>query len=191
MTGPCHIAPAPVRPANVAPPVALPGRAPSDAEQSFRAKLLCARGLALLGLAICGLLASSCATGFQASQKSEYLRAMEALRDSARPEGIPRAKVFHHFQLLGVSSKRNLGGGWDGFVRVWEEWQLPAGFRLRAIKHICIGRDPKVLPAAAGDTILVIKEESYHEPRLEPYFDNIVLLDNRGRLVAELKTPVR
>lgn len=195
MTGSSQIAPFLVMSGGVTPPVTLAGLTTSHVWQGCRAKLRNVGGWVLFGLAALSLLATSCATIPGGARKSGYLRAMDALRNSARPQGIPREKVFYHFQLLGLSSERHMDGGGDGLMTAWEEWRLPDGFRLFALKHTVIGRDPKVVPAAKGDSIgysiLVITEESYREPRLEPYFDNILLLDNRGRLVVELKAPIK
>ena len=130
-------------------------------------------------------------TSSQAS-KADYLVAMDSLRASVRAKGIPREKFFYQFQLYGAGSTRMEGGVRGGYTSAWEEWQLPDGFRVRAIKYIYVGRDVQVTPLKDGDSFfapgprLMIKEEYCREPRLEPYFDEIRLIDSRGRLVSEL-----
>lgn len=117
---------------------------------------------------------------------------MEALRAVRQSKGFPRQKVFYEFQLYGVSSKRMAGGIRGGYSCVWEEWELPGGFCLLAIKHMFVGNDYQFIPLKDGESFLVqgrrlmMKEKYYHEPRLEPYFDTIRLIDGKDRLVSEL-----
>ena len=132
----------------------------------------------------------SCSTSSHKSPKSDYLMAMDSLRDSVRAKGIPREKVFYQFQLYGISSKRMEGGARGGYTSAWEEWELPDGFRVRAIKYNYVGRDSQITPLKEGDSFfapgprLMVNEKYYHEPRLEPYFDEIRLVDRRDHFVS-------
>jgi hypothetical protein len=121
--------------------------------------------------------------------------AMDSLRTSVRAKGIPREKVFYQFQLYGMSSTRMECGARGGYTSAWEEWELPEGFRVRAIKYHYIGRDSQITPLKKGESFfapgsrLMMKEKYYHEPRLEPYFDEMRLVDRQDQLVSELNLP--
>ncbi|MBK1884724.1 hypothetical protein JIN85_20095 [Luteolibacter pohnpeiensis] len=147
---------------------------------------------------LCGLVAvsASCSTTPSVTLKSEYVMAMDSLRTSATPKGIPRSKVFYQFQLDGMSSTRHGGGSVRGrWTSAWEEWSLPQGFRLIASKSTYVGRDLQVTPLKEGESFfvpgprLMVREKYYHEAPLEPYFDSIRLLDKRDGLVAEINLP--
>lgn len=120
--------------------------------------------------------------------------AMNSLRDTVRAKGIPREKVFYQFQLYGMSSKRMEGGARGGYTSAWEEWELPDGSRVRGIKYKYVG-NIMIIPLKDGESFLVpgsrlmMKEKYYHEPKLEPYFDEIHLMDKRDKFISSIKTP--
>ena len=149
------------------------------------------RYTALTGFFSLVCLLVSCATSTRNAPKSDHLMAMDLLRGSVHSKGIPREKIFYQFQLYGIPSKRMLGGVRGGYTCAWEEWELFDGFRVRATKYTYVGSNLKLTPLKNDDSFfakgprLMIKEKYYHEPRLEPYFDEILLFDQQGHVVSE------
>ena len=135
---------------------------------------------------------SSCSTLSSESTVFDYSKAMESVRGSIRKEGIPREKIFYHFQLMHAKSTRMQGGVRGGHMSVSETWELQGGYRLTAIEHTYVGRDLKITPLKDGESFfsdsqpLMMKEEYYHEPPLEPYFDTLYLFDSQDRRVEAI-----
>ncbi len=153
------------------------------------------RYAALSALIVFVCVLASCAISTPNASMSDHLVAMNVLRDSVHSKGIPREKIFYQFQLYGIPSTRMLGGARGGYTSAWEEWKLSDGFRIRATKYTYVGRNLKLTQLKNNDSFfangprLMIKEEYYHEPRLEPYFDEILLFDQQGRVVSEFNLP--
>ena len=125
-----------------------------------------------------------------------YSKAFESLQRSVTKDGIPREKVFYEFQLHGVPSKRiGQSGIRGGRTTAWEEWQLPSGSRLVASKSTYVGNDWKVSPFSESGSPFVagrgfmLKQEYYSEPRLEPFFDTVVLLGRSDEEIRRFELP--
>ena len=154
--------------------------------------MLCC-GFTLLALAF---FSSSCSVGDRRAAEEEYAKAFKVMEKSATKKGFPRQKIFHQFQLDGLSSMRvGLSGVRGGLTWAWEEWQLPLGYKLRASMSTYVGVF-KVVPFQGGlESIFVegrrfmLKEEFYKEARLEPYFESIRLLNHRDEQVRLLYIP--
>ena len=136
---------------------------------------------------------SSCSTlRDREAAQSKYLAAMAAVQKFVQKKGIPREKIFYYFQLSSAKSRRlGEGGARGGYTSCSEAWDLPNGYRLVAVKHYPAG---EIIPLKKGETLASLftpggrlKEEYYHEPRLEPFFDTLEVLDAKGNSVASLK----
>ncbi len=156
-------------------------------------KMIRIRFFKSLGQALLIFCVTACSSSQQSSIKLQYSEAFESLEMSVTEEGIPRQKVFYFFQLEGLPSKRiGQSGIRGGRVTAWEEWQLPSEYKLIASKST-YGITWEVSPFDEGDSPFVsggrLKEEFYHEPRLEPFFDSVVLVDGADEEVARFDVP--
>lgn len=112
-----------------------------------------------------------------------YPRAMEEVRKAIGASGIPRQKVFYHFQLYGAESVRLRGGARGGYMNTLEHWKLRGGYSLYAAKHYRVG---KLIPLKEGESFPPMSEESYYEEPLERFFDTLTLVDSHENHVAEI-----
>ena len=141
-------------------------------------------------------LASSCTPSSNQPPSDDYALAIDALRTLGGAKGIPRDKIFYQFQLDGVPSVRSgTSGVRGGYTHASETWHLRDGCRLVAIKHFYVGRDLQITPMKEGETFIasgprrMVKEEYYSEPKLEPYFNTLILRDENGKLISMIELP--
>lgn len=141
------------------------------------------------------VLSSSCSLVQEHKSLINYPEALNKVRTTATSCGIPRQKLFYHFQLYGVASTRWSGGVRGGCSSQSEHWDLPDGSKLSAYKHSRVAKIViRAFKAGEGGNILPFRfasdERYYHEPRLEPYFDALYLMNARKQLVGKIELPL-
>lgn len=134
----------------------------------------------------------SCSTPKPRSPWGDYTEALNKVRAAKSSEGMPREKVFYHFRLYGVPSTRWMGGVRGGYASQSEHWDMHDGYTLSAYKHW--RANFKIVPLKKGSPDAELlptfeDEKYYHEPRLEPYFDTLILTDRNKKIVGRIDLP--
>ncbi len=150
------------------------------------------------------VLCTACSASKPRAPWVNYADAMSKVRAAKTSKGMPRAKIFYHFRLYGVPSGRSPVGGWGGYASSAEVWSIPDGCTLAASKHWRYRPiAPKNASSEAGLPTLMaiasgvklpspeVDEKFYHEPRLEPYFDTLILTDRNEKVVGRIDLPYR
>lgn len=147
------------------------------------------------------VLGASCSSSKHRRLWVNYAEAMSKVRATAASKGIPREKVFYHFRLWGVPSARHPTGGRGAYASDVECWNLPDGHTLTAYKHwrhlIVDSKgafSERFQPGSmvdSGEKYHEPDEMHYHEPRLEPYFDTLILTDQNKKVVGRIELPYR
>lgn len=157
------------------------------------------RAAKLTMLLLVTVLGASCSTSKPRRPWVNYTEAMSKVKAAKTAKGMPRAKVFYHFRLMGVASTRGGRGARNGYANEWEQWSIPDGYTLSAYKHWRANFNraspdhSKNAPSGGARSgpipIPVDDEQYYHEPRLEPYFDTLILTDPNKKIVETIELP--
>lgn len=137
------------------------------------------------------VLGVSCSSSTPRSPWVNYTEAMSKVKTAKTAQGVPRSKMFYHFRLMMVPSKRGLHGVRNGYASNWEQWNLPDGCILSAWKHwrAIFKIDPVKNESSGESSLFRIDEKYYQEPRLEPYFDTLILTDQKKHVLARIDLP--
>ncbi len=132
---------------------------------------------------------ASCSSLTDDPIKVDYQKAMDRVRASITKDGIPRTKVLAYFMLSDAPSSRSLNGGRGGFTNTSERWDLACGYKLEAYKHVYLGDKWILKPHNETRAGLTKMRNHFLEPKPEPFFDTLYLVDRREKYSDEIRLP--